>query len=188
MIDLKNTENIEFKETRKFIEAGIREVKITSIINTEGTNGKSGRLSFEWVTTDGKTAQDSLFTSEGAIKYTLATVKHLVKEITGTDVNVTGKDYTEFAKNLYKLIGNKMYRQKFHGKEVAGKEGKKSWWQATFGPVMATNRLAENISVPIGSTQLRFNPTSNFDMKSLVTPDATTVHTNGTSMVEDLPF
>lgn len=180
--------------TSKFIAPGIHEVKITNVTTVEN-EGKAPYLQFSFENRTGQTAEVKFYVSDAAREKTMTKIKHLgTKIVDETTLDaVTGKNYTEYAKNLTRVIAGKWLRVKFSGEMVAGGlnaetgERKRDWAKATIG----LPRFAESLTTT--STKLTFDPTNKYDLKPLDVVDVeTTTYTNNGSFKKvvdnDLPF
>jgi len=167
MITLNDVKDQEFEVTKKYIEPGIHEVKITGIEYPEVENDKSTYLLFTWENREGLTAVNKFYLSEKAKDFSLPTIKHIAGAITTQDKinSISALSYKEFATKLFNTIGNKFYRQKFNGEEVLGKKG--VWNKATVGFLTKTNPLAESLFTKESESVLRFDPNNSFDFKRL---------------------
>lgn len=179
----------------KFIEPGITDLKGITKIEAFEEAGKTPSLKFTFEDKDGKTTDDSLYFSDAAKPYSVAAINHIIA-VTNPTATVTGKTLTEVAKNLMKSIGNKPFRHRFTGKEIAGKlntetgEMKKNWWKARIGRKFSNETIDTN---PSKLKHLSTNKTDKgykYDWEHL--PVADTIGSNGTShaaIVDDmLPF
>jgi hypothetical protein len=181
------TEETTQKEST-WISPGIHDVKITKIEAVE-PEGKAPYLNLSFENTKGQTTDDKLYFSEAAKGYSETTLGDMKKAI-GTDAEVTGKTLTEFAKNLFKVIGNKTFRHRFTGEEVQGKldtetgKQKNNWFKARIGKKYSCE------STTVKTTESRLKPldkTNQYDWKTLPTADTTT--SNGkTTSGDELPF
>lgn len=191
MIGTKGVEDTAKEFVSKWISPGIHEVKVTNVTATE-PEGKSPYLTFSFENKTGQTADVKFYVSEAARERTMTKIKHLgTKVVDETTLDaVTGKNYTEYAKNLTRAITGKWLRVKFSGEMVAGGinaengEKKKDWAKATIGLPTFAEKLTTN------PTKLKFDPTNKYDLKPLDTADTeTTNYThNGVSAKKDDSF
>ncbi len=181
----KTEETKKFDEP-KFIAPGVNEVKITAIDAVE-PEGKAPYLNLKFENKKGQTTEDKLYFSDAAKPYS-ETCLGEIKKALGTDTEVTGKTLTEFSKNLFKVIGNKMFRHRFTAQEIAGKlnsetgEQKRNWFKAKIGRRFSSESISTNPS------RLKDLDKSNkYDYEMLPTADTAT--TNGKETAgEELPF
>lgn len=175
----KTEETKKFEES-KYLAPGIHEVKITKIEAVE-PEGKAPYLNITLENTNGQIAEDKLYMSPAAKTYSEITLGE-IKVAVGLqkDKEVEGETLTDFAKNLFKKIGNKTFRHRFIGEEIQGKlsetgEQKKNWFKARIGKRFS--------SEAINTEPSRLKPldkTNQYDWKTIPTADTIpTISQNG---------
>jgi len=195
MITTKGVENNSGNEKRvsKFISPGIGEYKISGIVgvtsNSKGTPGI--KLLFEsrpLEALDGEpqTAEADLWLSEGAKPYTLSRLTDIanaygVKEQLDS---IEAPTHDAYAEAIYPIIGNKFARYKFTGEEIEGEKG--NWFKA----VLPLRYFVESLDVTEESSRLKFDPSNEYDMVKLPSPDMDEMIENSTenASTNDLPF
>lgn len=181
MYSTKNTEEKVFES--KFIEPGIHVVKITGIKGEE-PEGYSPRLTFSFITENGKSAEPVFYMSEKAMGKSLEKIKHLATKCIKADKldKIQADSLEDYASELFKVLKNKVLRVKFIGEEIEGKEGKNNWDKATIGLppfAEATKDGAEYSAVSEEDSKLTFDRNSKWDYKALPTAD---FESNGNSL------
>src|SRR3990167_4757508 len=187
--ELGKAETTQFEES-KFISPGIHDVKITKIEATE-PEGKAPYLNMTFENTKSQTTDGKLYFSDAAKPYSEGTIKEMKRAVGADDVTVSGKNLTDLAKNLFRVIGNKTFRHRFTAEEVQGKfdtgtgQQKNNWFKATIGKRFSSESTTTN-----PSRLKSLYKTNQYDYKMLPTADSTPA-TNGKASATDnldLPF
>jgi len=194
MISTKGTTDETKEFTSKFITPGVHEVKITNVTATT-EDVKSPFLTFSFESKTGQSLETRLYVTEASKSYTLGKIKHMGNKVVTEETldEVSGKNWTDYAKNLTRAISNKWFRMKFAGEMVAGGisdtgEKKKDWAKALIPHYVSgkTPGFAEKLTtIP---SKLHFDPNNRFDMKPLETAavETTTYSSNGKD--DSFPF
>ena len=188
MITTEGTEE-EKEMVSKFIEPGISECKIASMEYTTSQRGTEGiKIIFnshdvKELDNSPRTAETPLWFSENGKKYALQKLIAFSKAL-GVREQLDGikaPDYTEYAKAVMPIIGNKFFRMKLIGKEIAGNKG--NWWKAE----VPFNNFVESLNIPTEKSRLTFDVNNQYDMVKLPIPDMDEIAGVNES-AEDLPF
>jgi hypothetical protein len=189
MITTEGTEE-EKGRVSKFIEPGISECKIASMEYTTSQKGTEGiKMIFnshpvKELDNDPRTAETTLWFSEAGKKYALqklvafATALGVREQLDG----IKAPDYTAYAKAIMPIIGNKFFRMKFIGKEIAGNKG--NWWKAE----VPFRSFVEGLTIPTENSKLTYDVNNEYDMVKLPKHDMDDMANAPATEVNDLPF
>lgn len=189
MITTEGTEE-EKGMVSKFIEPGISECKITSMEHTVSQRGTEGiKIIFSShpvaeLDNEARTVDTTLWFSENGKKYALQKLIAFAKAL-GVKEQLDGikaPDYPEYAKAIMPIIGNKFFRMKFQGKEIAGNKG--NWWKAE----VPFKGFVESLNIPVENSKLTFDKNNQYDMVALPKADMEDMATTNTVDAGDLPF
>lgn len=177
------TKNSTPEKEFKFIEPGIREVKITNVTQNERAKSPTMDIEFELISNPAQKSTISLTFTEKSAPYQNTKIKHIATKVADKDVvektigEVAG--FEDYVSKTGKLLTGKSLRIKFVGKYVPGKDGKNGWYKASLG----LPEFAESLNTPLAATRLKFDANDKFDMEKPVE-----VSTSISQSSNDLPF
>ena len=176
----------------KYVAPGIHVVKIVEVRGEE-PDGFSPRLIFKFVDVDNKEVEANLYMSPAAQSKSMEKLVHIATKCVTRDAidTVGGDSLVDWGKNVNQLLAGHKLRMKFIGNEIAGKDGKGSWFKADLGLpsfAEAVEAGAEYPPLSEGESKLTFDENNKWDMKRLPVADTETSAALDMGESDDDPF